>query len=272
MSDLTKTTAKIALVHPEHSIIFPYITAVAVDAGQAVYINSAGKVALADANGSGTSGFRGIALESCAAGQVVSVLAQGALYGYDLSGLDYDAPVYLSDTAGALATAGSVAGDTVVVGRVMPLTDKDLTKVLWVEDVRARTDVETGTVDKAALADEVVVRFPLVVEGVFDNQTITVGAVPDACTIVGIDYFTGAALDEAAGIDVIDGGADGNGTDVIASCTDGLNGYEAETTINATHKVLAAGDILKVKVDDLTTATYCRVVIWLSAILNEQAA
>lgn len=81
------------------------IAAVAIDAGEVVYINSAGKAALADAGAAATAKFRGLALRSVAAGQEFSVLIHGEVAGFDLSGLAYDDPVYLSNTAGALADA-----------------------------------------------------------------------------------------------------------------------------------------------------------------------
>ena len=73
------------------------------------------------------------AASSCkaAAGQGVSLLERGAIGGYDVSGLAYDALVYLSDTAGALADAAGTA--TVVCGRVVPMSDKDLTKVIEID-------------------------------------------------------------------------------------------------------------------------------------------
>lgn len=131
MSDITVTAAKVAPVFPDKAEIYDAIAAAAITAGQAVYITSAGKVNLADADGSGTTYFRGIALNGAGAGQAVSVLLRGAVYGFTLSGANYDAKLYVSNTAGALADA---AGSTsLVVGRVMPLADKDLTKVLFVE-------------------------------------------------------------------------------------------------------------------------------------------
>jgi hypothetical protein len=86
---------------------------------------------VADGNGdSPANRFRGIALKSVAAGQPVPVLVRGVVFGFTVSGLAYDAAVYVSDTAGSLADA---AGTTsLVAGRVVPLTDRGLTKVLYV--------------------------------------------------------------------------------------------------------------------------------------------
>lgn len=130
MADLTVTAAQVAPVFPDDARIRSYIAAVAITAGQAVYRTSAGKADLADANGSGTLQFRGIALESVAAGQPVSVIEDGEVYGFTLSGVAYDGKVYVSNTAGALADAAG--GSTIVAGRCNNLTDGSLTKVLYV--------------------------------------------------------------------------------------------------------------------------------------------
>jgi hypothetical protein len=129
MADITVTAAKVALVNPDKAEVIDMIAAEALTAGQAVYLTATGKAGLADANAAGKQQCRGIALKKAAAGEVVSVLVKGMAYGFTLAG-NYDTSVYLSDNAGALADAAGTM--TVVVGRVFPLTDKDLTKVLYV--------------------------------------------------------------------------------------------------------------------------------------------
>lgn len=127
---VTATAAKVAPTHPDDAVIRSFIAAVAITAGQAVYITTAGKIGVADANDSGKEQCRGIALEGGGAGQAISVLLRGDCAGFDLTTVAYDGLVYLSDTAGELYdTAGT---KTVVVGRCMPLTDSSLTKVLAV--------------------------------------------------------------------------------------------------------------------------------------------
>jgi hypothetical protein len=70
-------------------------------------------------------------LQTVGAGSPVEVCEDGELYGFDLSGVNYDAVIYLSNTAGALAD--SAGGTSVVCGRVNALTDTPtLTKVLRV--------------------------------------------------------------------------------------------------------------------------------------------
>ncbi len=132
MADIALTAARIAVVFPEQAEIYDMIAAVALTKGQAVYQNSSGKAAVADANaGSGAEDFLGIALNAAGAGGAVSILKRGHVAGFTISQA-YDAPIYLSDTAGALADAPS-ATNPIPVGRVVPLTDgPTLTKVLYV--------------------------------------------------------------------------------------------------------------------------------------------
>jgi hypothetical protein len=132
MTDIALTATQIALVYPQEAEVFDYIAGVALTAGQPVYLAATGKVSPADGNGSGTTKVRGIALQTVGAGQAVSVVKRGHLYGFTISGLAYDAVVYLSDTAGKLADAPS-ATTPARIGRVVPLPDNSLTKVLYVD-------------------------------------------------------------------------------------------------------------------------------------------
>lgn len=130
MADITCTAAQVAPVFPKEAEIYPFVAAEAITAGAPVYITSAGKVANADANGSGTDTFRGIALETVGAGQAVDILKKGHIYGYTLAGA-YDSLAYVSNTVGALADAAG--GTSLPVGRVVPMSDADKTKVLYVQ-------------------------------------------------------------------------------------------------------------------------------------------
>ena len=124
-------------MYPEKAEIFDAIAAASITAGQALYFDSAGKVNLADANGSGTLQFRGIALNAAGAGQAVSVLKKGHCYGFTVSSVAYDAALFLSNTAGAL---GDAAGATSVnCGRVVAVPDSSLTKVVYIEADWLRT-------------------------------------------------------------------------------------------------------------------------------------
>lgn len=130
MADIAVTKAQVAPVHPQKAEIYDFIAAAAITAGQPVYIDSNGKAGVGDANDAAADQFRGIALNDASAGGAVSVLIRGAVYGFTISGLAYDAEVFVSNTAGSLAD--SAGGTTLSVGRVIPLSNKDLTKVLFV--------------------------------------------------------------------------------------------------------------------------------------------
>lgn len=138
MSDITVTAAKVGVVYPEKAEIFDGIAGATITAGQALYFDStAGTLKLADANGSGTLQFRGIALNGGGAGQAISVLKEGHCYGFTVTSASYDAALYLSNTAGALAD--SAGGTSINCGRVVALPDSSLTKVVYIEADWLRT-------------------------------------------------------------------------------------------------------------------------------------
>jgi len=133
MSDLTWTESLIARVYPaDMDIAYNVVIASgSTIAGHSVFQQANGAYALTDASFANRSGFRGILLETTVASGVVSLLRRGVLYGYDLSGVNADAPIYLSNTAGTLS---SVAGDnSVIVGRVVTLTTPTLEKVIEID-------------------------------------------------------------------------------------------------------------------------------------------
>lgn len=130
MSDITVTAAKVGAIFPDKAEIYDFIAGATITAGQPVYVASTGKVSPADANASGKEQVRGIALNGGGAGQAISVLKKGHVSGFTLSGA-YDSIAYLSDTVGALADAAGTM--SVPVGRVVPLSDASLTKVLYVD-------------------------------------------------------------------------------------------------------------------------------------------
>lgn len=132
MADITVTAAQVGLVDPTKAEVKSYIAGSTITKGQVVAIETDGTVDPADASTGG--GYliqgRGIALNGGGAGQAIDVLHNGEVYGFTVSGLNVDAILYLSNTAGKLADA---AGDvTVRLGRVTCLADKSATKVVRV--------------------------------------------------------------------------------------------------------------------------------------------
>lgn len=133
MADITRTAAQVSIVYPHYpNKIVSGIASAAIEAGQPVYIDSNGKYAPADANDAAKDQFRGIALNTVGSGQPVSVLEEGYLYGYTLSGVAYDGLVYVSNTVGELADAAG--GTSLAVGRVVARYGEDgnATKILKV--------------------------------------------------------------------------------------------------------------------------------------------
>jgi hypothetical protein len=117
MADLALVTAdRVEVVESFIQATLP--AAEAIEAGKAVRIDTNGK--FTGANGTTTTENRiyGIAIKSVPAGMPVTAIRKGVMDGWDLSGLAYDASVFLSDTDGILgSTAGTVS---TLVGRVIP--------------------------------------------------------------------------------------------------------------------------------------------------------
>lgn len=124
MTALTFTAGKISADQAHGSIIRPYVTAEAVGIGDVVALDSAGKVVLADGNGTWEEALAiGIVVSSAsmygetsiASGQTVGVCLFGPVYGF--YGMTPGSYGYVSDTAGDLDdTPSSTNG--FVVGRV----------------------------------------------------------------------------------------------------------------------------------------------------------
>lgn len=113
-----------------------FIANAAITAGAPCYIIGAtGKVAHSDANSTPLDVVWGIATRTVAAGEAVTLVRRGLMDGWDLSGLNYGASVYLSDTVGRLSDAAG--GTNVTVGHVVPVNGQTLgtaaDKALYVE-------------------------------------------------------------------------------------------------------------------------------------------
>lgn len=131
MSAITVTAAQVAELYPFKEI-YSLEAAETITKGQAVYVNSNGKAALADASAAGTLNLVAIALNSVGAGQPVSVLKAGFVAGATLTGLAYGDPVYVSDTAGGLDTAAGTVSK--VIGRVAPVNQAgSIQKALYIQ-------------------------------------------------------------------------------------------------------------------------------------------
>jgi hypothetical protein len=134
MADLALTADYVRVTKEDCCEIHKGLASSAITVGQPVYIVTAtGKYAPADANGSAPlNTVRGIALNTAAANGAVDVLVRGFLYGFTLTGVDYGAQVFVSDTAGSLADAAGTA--SLPVGRCVGIAEANgtLVKVLYV--------------------------------------------------------------------------------------------------------------------------------------------
>jgi hypothetical protein len=101
--------------------------------GDAGYLDTAtGLVTRTDLDTAGMHArFVGIALGPISANEAGSFIWDGSIGGFDLSALAYGASVFMSVNPGALADTDGASGGP--VGRVLPLSDKDLTKVLYIK-------------------------------------------------------------------------------------------------------------------------------------------
>lgn len=135
MADIALTTANTVRV-VESVVQMTLPAAEAITAGQAVRLDtSSGKFTKANGTAAGEARIYGIAAKTVAAGMPVTAVRKGVIDGYALSGLNYDAAVYLSDTDGTLADGNGTV--TVAVGRVIPGTSELLAdgyaKLLFVD-------------------------------------------------------------------------------------------------------------------------------------------
>ena len=97
----------------------------AITAGMAVRLDTTtGKFTKANGSTAPEARIYGIATKTVASGMPVTAIRQGVMDGWDLSGLAYDAVVYLSDTDGRLGDAAGTV--STVVGRVIPGTSEAL--------------------------------------------------------------------------------------------------------------------------------------------------
>lgn len=89
------------------------------EAFEVVRIDTNGKFAKASASVAGTADAWGVTTRAVKANYAVTAVRLGVVGGVDVSSLDYGAPVYLSDTAGAAAdVAGTVSKQ---IGVVVPV-------------------------------------------------------------------------------------------------------------------------------------------------------
>jgi hypothetical protein len=111
MTDIALVTAnKVEIVESGLQLTLP--AAEAVTAGQAVRIDvSTGKFTKSNSTSAAEARVYGFASKTVAAGEPLTAIRNGVMDGFDLSGLDYDDPLYLSNTDGAISDSDVSANE-----------------------------------------------------------------------------------------------------------------------------------------------------------------
>ena len=224
MADLTKTAANLRMLDSVECRLIPMIAGEAIDRGEVVYRKTDGKAGLAQGDAAGTATPIGIATSDAPAGGVFDALYWGRLVGYDLSGLNPGARVYISGaTAGALATAAPTVAAS-PIGSVQVMTDIAGTKFLMVDISPADSSAGAGMIAvtddlMAASVDEwmFVADRAYRVMGFREIHSVVGGssaavsprkilaatvAAPGASVAAGITELTTAAIDLTAAVNV----------------------------------------------------------------------
>lgn len=140
--DLT-TANKVEIVESFEQMTLPATEAIT--AGAPVRLDtSAGTFSNGNASTAAEGRIYGIATKTVVARQPVTAIRKGVMDGWDLSGLDYDADVFVSTTDARLDdTAGTI---NIKAGRVVPVTGSPIgtgfDKVLAVDFTQAAQDAE----------------------------------------------------------------------------------------------------------------------------------
>lgn len=125
MANLALTVANIAPVYtdPGHSEIYNVEAGTTITKGQVLCWDTNGDVLVADGNQAALDEPVGLALEAGVAGQVISMLVKGPVYGFTVAGLNTGVIVNLSDDIGIVEAAG--AGEP--IGRIWALSGGETT-------------------------------------------------------------------------------------------------------------------------------------------------
>ncbi len=132
-------------------------------------------------------------------------------------------------------------------------------------------NLKAASVVRADLADEnFFIEHITCLVSATDNETLGISKVWNDCTVVRVVYWTSGVLGGSNGIDILDGGAAGSGSDIIDSSSDNLDGFDANDL--PTPYALSAGDFIRIKFDDFDTAPdYISVDIQLKVLINATA-
>lgn len=142
MAAVTVNTSRVAAVFEDRAMVRSYIFGETIDYGDPIFIQTGtGKILKSDAGAAATAAFAGYSLSKGGAGQAGDVLHKGEMYGFALSG-DYGDETFVADGGGTADAAGT---NSVSTGRIKPLSDPALTKILMVDvDLTAASAYAAG--------------------------------------------------------------------------------------------------------------------------------
>lgn len=125
MADLalvTSTQLEIDATHLLPGAQVESVAEAAITKGNAVTLDATtGKFQKADADTDSVAATIYIALRTVAAGEALTASRYARVTGFNLANLNFNAPVYLSDTAGALCESAPSGANSVIVGYVVPI-------------------------------------------------------------------------------------------------------------------------------------------------------
>lgn len=131
MAEVTVTAASISEVIPQYCEVVSVKLAEAVaTAGLPAYQTTTGTFGIADANDAAKEQFRGVFLEAGGTGDVVRLLKRGYCNGFNVSSMNCDAPIYLSDSVGKYDDG---AGTVAVICGIVALVPGTSTKAVYIE-------------------------------------------------------------------------------------------------------------------------------------------
>lgn len=193
MTNLTISASAVAIAKEIESITLPVDEAVT--AGQAVRLATAtGKLTKGNASTIAEGRIVGVASRSGRhTADAVTVIKRGYLdLGSALDSLAYDAPVYLSDTDGALADSpGTIP---MVIGRVVPAFGQTTAdKLLYVDVPTIRPDLRVTLVAGGSAGDHTVTGIAVGDEIVFIGHFSTAAAIATLADLTSEFSITAAA-------------------------------------------------------------------------------
>lgn len=123
MADLALTAAQISAVFPNFAEVYSFIAGEAITEGQVVAFDTStddDKVYVADGDDGDLDQPVGVCTEGVGVGAACPTQVRGFIEGFTVSAIANYTLLYLSDTAGKIATTGAESTANAAMGRIMP--------------------------------------------------------------------------------------------------------------------------------------------------------